>query len=209
MQRPALAQYLSHFDPHTFDLRSAEISGALRTERKLSQLEGCYADPHTFKAALERGDPVIYSVSSLEPASGDGDLHIGLGMVMPGKVGAEYHLTRGHLHAWREAAEIYIGLTGNGLMLLEGEGGADAAVPLAANSIVYVPGHTAHRTVNIGTEPLRYLGIYPAKAGHDYAAIAQNNFRQVVIEQGGQPTVLQRKDWLETLRSNLELSVKE
>ena len=128
---------------------------------------------------------------------------------MPGKVGAEYHLTRGHLHAWREAAEIYIGLTGNGLMLLEGEGGADAAVPLTANSIVYVPGHTAHRTVNIGTEPLRYLGIYHAKAGHDYAAIAQNNFRQVVIEQGGQPTVLQRKDWLETLRSNLEPSVKE
>ena len=200
MKPPALAQYLSQFDPHSFDPRSAEISGAPRSQRKLSQLTGCYADPHAFNAALEQGDPVIYSVSSLEPGSNDGDLHIGLGMVMPGKIGAEYHLTRGHLHAWREAAEIYIGLSGHGLMLLEGQDGADTAVTLKPNSIVYVPGHTAHRTVNIGTEPLTYLGIYPAKAGHDYAAIAQNNFRQVVIELGGKAVVVKREDWLETLR---------
>ena len=192
---PALEQFSSHFD-----LTRAEISGQPRSERKLSQLGGCYADPRAYNAALEQGDPVIYSVSSLEPASGHGDLHIGLGMVMPGKVGAEYHLTRGHLHAWREAAEIYIGLAGSGLMLLEGEDGADAAVPLSPNSIVYVPGRTAHRTVNTGAEPLSYLGIYPAKAGHDYAAIAQNNFRQVVIERAGKATVVRRKDWLETLR---------
>lgn len=209
MQMPRLEQFFRHFGPH-----SAFISGAPVTERKLSQLAGCYADQRAFNVTLEQHDPVIYSVSSLEPASGDGDLHIGLGMVMPGKIGAEYHLTRGHLHSWREAAEIYIGLSGNGLMLLEGENGADAAVPLEVNSIVYVPGHTAHRTINTGLEPLTYLGIYPAKAGHDYAAIAQNNFRQVVIERDGKVTVMQRKDWLEvirleTMRSNLEPSVKE
>ena len=197
---PALEQLFKQFDPHSFDPRSAEIVGAPRTTRKLSQLAGCYADSHAFNATLESGDPVIYSVSSLEPGSGDGDLHIGLGMVMPGKVGAEYHLTRGHLHAWREAAEIYIGLSGNGVMLLEGEDGANSAVPLTTNSILYVPGHTAHRTVNTGLEPLTYLGIYPAKAGHDYAAIAQSNFRQVVIERDGKATVMQRRDWLETIR---------
>ncbi len=197
---PPLEHLFKQFDPHSFDPRSAAITGAPVTERKLSQLAGCYADPHAFNATLERGDPVIYSVSSLEPAHGDGDLHVGLGMVMPGKIGAEYHLTRGHLHSWREAAEIYIGLSGSGLMLLEGEDGKNAAVPLEANSIVYVPGHTAHRTVNTGVEPLTYLGIYPAKAGHDYAAIAQDNFRQVVIERDGKATVMQRKDWLEAIR---------
>ncbi len=209
MQMPPLEQFFRHFDPH-----SAAIAGAPVTERKLSQLEGCYADSPAFKAALERLDAVIYSVSSLELGGGDGDLHIGLGMVMPGKIGAEYHLTRGHLHSWREAAEIYIGLSGSGMMLLEGEDGTDAAVPLEANAIVYVPGHTAHRTVNTGLEPLTYLGIYPAKAGHDYAAIAQSNFRQVVIEQGGKATVMRRKDWLETirletLRADLENGAKE
>ena len=194
---PALAQLLDlrRFDTASFDPHSAQIAGATTSQRNLSQLRGCYADPHAFEAALERGDRVIYSVSSLEPGGGDGDLHIGLGMVMPGRIGAEYHLTRGHLHSWREAAEIYIGLTGSGLMLLEGEDGTDAAVALNTNTIVYVPGHTTHRTVNTGAEPLTYLGIYPARAGHDYAAIAHSNFRQVVIQQNGQAVVMPRRDW--------------
>ena len=31
--------------------------------------------------------------------------------------------------------------------------------------------------MNTGNVPLTYLGVYPAKAGHDYAAIAGRNFR--------------------------------
>ena len=178
-----------------FDLDSAQIEAMPLTTRRLSQLEGCFADSSAYAAALEQADPIIYSVSSFEAANGDGDLHIGLGRVMPGKIGAEYYLTRGHLHSWREAAEIYIGLSGTGLMLLEGEN--TASVALSANSIVYVPGHTAHRTVNTGSSPLVYLGIYPAKAGHDYAAIAKDNFRQIVVEVAGQVQTLLRQTWLE------------
>jgi glucose-6-phosphate isomerase len=32
-----------------------------------------------------------------------------LGVLMPGKVGAEYFMTKGHIHAWRPAAEVYLG----------------------------------------------------------------------------------------------------
>ena len=32
----------------------------------------------------------------------------------------------------------------------------------------YVPGHTGHRTANVGDTPLSYIGVYPARAGHDY-----------------------------------------
>jgi glucose-6-phosphate isomerase, archaeal len=192
MPLTSLAESLKHFDPN-----AAQIESGTLTERRLSQLAGCFADPTAYAKALEHDDPIVYSVSSLEPAHGDGDLHIGLGRIMPGKVGTEYFLTRGHLHSWREAAEIYIGIAGDGLMLLEVEGGEAQAVPLLANSIVYVPGFTAHRTVNVGSSPLTYLGIYPAKAGHDYAAIAQNNFRQMVIERDGQAVTIKRKDWLE------------
>ncbi len=39
-------------------------------------------------------------------------------------------------------------------------------LPLEAGAVVYVPGHTAHRTVNTGPAPLVYLGIYPWDAGH-------------------------------------------
>ena len=84
-------------------------------------------------------------------------------------------------------------------MLLESENGEMQAVPLLAQAIVYVPGHTAHRTVNVGTEPLVYLGIYPAKAGHDYGAIKENNFSQVVLDVLGKAVVKKRQDVLKPL----------
>ncbi len=102
-------------------------------------------------------------------------------------------MTKGHLHAWRPAAEFYFGLSGDGVMLLEDERtGESRLLPLRPHHAVYVPGHTAHRTINTGPAPLTYLGIYPAKAGHDYSAIARKNFRCLVIERDGQPALIER-----------------
>ena len=185
-----------------FDLKSGLLEGQPRLERRLSDLEGIYGDAQAYQKTLALGNPVVYSVSSLEPGHGAGDLHYGLGVIQPGRVGQEFFMTKGHLHEWREAAEVYIGLSGAGLMLLEHEfGGEIRAVPFGANSVVYVPGFTAHRTVNVGSSPLTYLGIYPAKAGHDYAAIARDNFRQMVIERDGQAVTVKRADWLESQQS--------
>ena len=184
-----------------FDTDSGRIPGFPLSERRLSDLGGCFADPAAYAAALAAGDPVVYSVSTVEPGQGAGDLHYGLGLIQPGRVGAEYYLTRGHLHAWREAAEIYIGLRGVGAMLLEDEdGGASKFLPFGPGSAVYVPGYTAHRTINTGDEPLVYLGIYPARAGHDYGALATRNFRDVVVAIGGRATCLARQTYLDTLR---------
>lgn len=177
-----------------FDPRSAAIEGAKTVERRLSDLRGAFADGRAYAAALAAADPVVYTVASVEPAEGDGDLHYGLGMLMPGRVGDEYYLTKGHLHAWRAAAEVYIGLAGAGMMLLEDEAsGESTLVPLAADGVVYVPGGTAHRTINTGDVPLVYLGVYPARAGHDYGAIAERNFRKVVVERDGKPALVARE----------------
>lgn len=102
-------------------------------------------------------------------------------------------MTKGHLHSWREAAEFYFGLSGEGVMLLEDEAtGESRMVPLRPNGVVYVPGHTAHRTMNTGQVPLTYVGVYPAKAGHDYRTIAKTNFRWVVVERDGRPAMIER-----------------
>ncbi len=176
-----------------YTLESARLGNRPVAERRLADLRGCFADGAAFEAALKRGNPLLYSVSSVEPASGDGQLHYGLGILQPGKIGAEYYLTKGHLHAHRPAAEIYVGLAGEGAMLLEDEAtGESRLVPLRAHSVVYVPGHTAHRTVNTGGAPLVYIGIYPSNAGHDYAPVAKNNFRHVVIESDGRPVLVPR-----------------
>ena len=43
-----------------------------------------------------------------------------------------------------------------------------------------------------GTVPHTYLGVYPARAAHDYSAIAQRNFRMVDVERAGRPTMIER-----------------
>lgn len=168
------------------NLTQGTILGRPRTERCLSDLRGVFRDTRSYELALASGDPLIYAVTPVEPAQGDGQMHYGLGILYPGKIGDEFFLTKGHYHSHRPAAEIYVGLKGEGRMLLECEESHECRmVTLRESAVVYVPGHTAHRTVNTGSEPLLYLGIYPANAGHDYAAIAERNFRMVIVEREG------------------------
>ena len=183
-----LEKLLSQYNPST-----GEISGASLLKRHLSDLKGCFADAAAYEQALATDNPLLYTVAVVEPGNADGDLHYGLGVLMPGRIGDEYFMTKGHLHAWREAAEIYFGLSGEGVMLLQDEAtGESRMVPLKPNGAVYVPGHTAHRTMNVGKVSLTYIGVYPAKAGHDYGSIAKTNFRCMVIERNGKPAMIER-----------------
>ncbi len=184
----------------SYDCATGQIKGATMVRRHLSDLRGSFVDSRAYDAALSQGDVLIYSVASIEPGKGTGDLHYGLGVLMPGKIGDEYFLTKGHYHAWREAAEVYIGLRGEGCMLLEDESSGQSRMePLGLGQIVYVPGHTAHRTINTGSEPLVYIGVYPAAAGHDYGSIATQNFRKVLVNRDGHPRLLERADVLEEI----------
>ena len=181
----------------SYDVQNGKLEGGQASERRLSDLSGFFADTTAFNAALQQEDSLLYKVEALAPASGSGDLHYGLGTLYPGKVGDEYFLTKGHYHEAREMAEVYIGFGGDGYMLLEDEqSGESRLVPLGAKRIVYVPGYTAHRTINTGSEPLVYLGVYPAHAGHDYGSIAERNFKKVLVEQDGKPVLLEREDYL-------------
>ena len=175
-----------------FDPERGVIDGSPAVRRRLSDLPGIFADEEAYRALVESGNPLLYTVSTFDMPSGEGALHCGLGVISPGRVGDEYFMTRGHLHARRETAEFYIGLRGTGLMLLQREDGSgEQTVDLLPQSLVYVPGGTAHRTVNTGSEPLAYLGVYPATAGHDYAAIG--TFHSMVVARDGRPAVIPRE----------------
>lgn len=183
-----------------FDPATGVIPSFNGSQRWLSQLADCFADQLAYQTQLSQEDQLVYSVTNLDMASGEGQLHYGLGIIQSGKVGREYFMTRGHLHAWRPAAEVYICLQGQGMMILEHETEAKVEVlPFQANSVVYVPGYMAHRTVNIGPLPLVYWGIFSSEAGHDYEAIRERNFSQVVIELDGKPCALPRKDYMHML----------
>lgn len=179
---------------HRIDVDAGELSGGVTSERHLSDLRGCFVDSDAYRAALEDGDPLVYSVVTVADDA-LGALSFGLGTIQPGRIGGEFYLTKGHYHSRREAAEAYIGLRGHGGLVLENESGGSGFVPMSAGEVVYVPGHTAHRSVNCGDEPFTYLGVYASDAGHDYAGIAEANFALVVLDGPAGARTLRREDF--------------
>jgi hypothetical protein len=131
---------LTHFDPLT-----GVVPGAQPTVRHLSDLRGCFGDTKAYERAVAAGNPAVYTVVNVDRSSEPGALGFSVNCIRPGSVGAEYHLTRGHLHAERSAAEVYVGVSGSGAMLLQHEhSGECRLVPLVPNSVVYVAGHDQH-----------------------------------------------------------------
>ena len=183
------------------DISAGTIDGHPAARRTLSQMKDSFADGESCAAILRLADPVLYTVSTCECGEGAGELHCGLGVIHPGCVGEEYFMTRGHIHARREAPELYVGLRGSGILLMQREDGSgSSASQLEGECLVYVPGHTAHRTINTGDVPLVYLGIYPADAGHDYESIRIRNFTDVVVRRGDRPTCVPRSAFISSLR---------
>ncbi|MEZ4681213.1 MAG: glucose-6-phosphate isomerase family protein [Caldilineaceae bacterium] len=180
-----------------FDPQSGAFAGATVIERHLSDLQQLFVDQVAYEQTLAQADPLLYTVAAVQPDDRADALFYAIGKIFPGQIGAEYYMTKGHYHALRTAPEVYIGLHGQGMMLLQDEAsGSSRAHPLLPHSIVYVPGHTAHRTINTGTDALVYLAVCPLAAGHDYESIVKNNFQQIVVAVNGEPTVLDRSTFV-------------
>ncbi|MGE4390184.1 MAG: glucose-6-phosphate isomerase family protein, partial [Citrobacter sp.] len=81
--------------------------------------------------------------------------------------------------------EVYFGLRGKGLLPLQNEHGQARLENVFAGSIHIIPGFTAHRLINTGNEVLSALAVWPAIAGHDYAALAKG-FTLRVFEENQQ-----------------------
>lgn len=145
-----------------------------RYEKRLADLGGLFADETAFAARLSTdADRVIYHVDEFRPSTADGDLITGISTLSPGRVGAEFHMTRGHIHAQHDRTEIYHCLSGHGLMLMETLDGQTVVTELRPGVVAYVPPAHIHRSVNVGDTDLVTLFCYPADAGQDYDIIAR------------------------------------
>jgi glucose-6-phosphate isomerase len=148
--------------------------------RKLSDMQGFYSDERAYSAMLQE-DPVIYRVFEVPSPAERGHLSYALTVIYPGRVGREFFMTKGHFHERRECAEVYIGVKGHGLLLMQDEGGEVRWTELGEGDIVYVPPRWAHRSVNVGDGEFAFLAVYPSDAGHDYGVIAGRGFRKIVL----------------------------
>ena len=156
-------------------------------DKFFGELGGVYADEAAFEAAVLEGggDDLAYHVEEHRNVDGAGGLIVGTSALLPGRVGDEFAVTRGHLHARADRAELYHCLSGRGVMLLETLSGQSRAIAMSPGDAVHVPGHWIHRSVNVGEAPFVTLFCYAADAGQDYAVIAEaGGMAQLVISDG-------------------------
>lgn len=165
-----------------------ELDGATAGYVKhLSDLAGVYRDAAAYAAALDRlgADEVVYRVDEHRPCDDEGALVVGTSTLLPGRYGEEFAVTRGHLHARADRAELYHCLSGQGVMLLETVDGRSTTVELTAGKACHVPGHWVHRSVNVGDEPFVTLFCYAADAGQDYGLIERaGGMASLVVSDG-------------------------
>jgi len=185
---------------HPFSVHLDPVSGIMddadnHIERYLSKVADIFYDKNAADGMLkENGDRLVYEVYEKKIPQRSGELQFCSSITHPGKIGDEYFMTKGHFHVRRDRAEIYFGIRGSGMILMEKENGEHAEETLSPGSVVYVPGYFAHRSVNTGAEPFIFLAVYPGDSGHDYGAIEVNGFNRIVVLKNGRPEIIEKKN---------------
>ena len=132
-------------------------------------------------------DTLLYEVFEAES---EGHIKLALTVMPPGKVGNEFFMTKGHFHQDDKAGEVYVGIKGQGMVIMQTKCGRTNELPIGPGAVVYIPPGWAHRTINTGNEEFIMMAIFPETSGHDYGSIQDKGFIKRVIEQDGQVQVV-------------------
>jgi glucose-6-phosphate isomerase len=160
-------------------------------QRRLSALRGQFLDQETYEGMLKVEDRLIYEVYEIQRPEIEGELMMGISIVHPGKVGAEFFMTKGHFHTVLDTSEVYYCLGGEGFMVMETPEGDTAVEALVPGRVLYVPPRWGHRSVCTSRQAdLVTFFTYPANAGHDYGTIERQGFRKLVVDGPNGPEVV-------------------
>jgi glucose-6-phosphate isomerase, archaeal len=136
------------------------------------------------------GDAVVYRVYAIPAPATGANLLCSTTVLEPGTAGREFYMTKGHFHRVRDRAEVYLGLAGEGRLVMATEDGRHAVEPIRRGTVSYVPGGWAHRSVNVGDEPLVFFAIYVGDAGHDYQTVQRMGFPVLVVAGADGPEIV-------------------
>ncbi len=162
-------------NPHQITLDAS--AGALTPSgptlvRRLSDLEGCFENSEAFEAEVAASNPIVYQVISSTVPELPRELPQSITTIFAGACGGELYMTKGHQHPDPQG-EIYFGLEGiGGIIMFDGK--ERRYVEITPGKIGYIPPGWAHRSINSGSTPYKFLAVYPGSAGHDYGWVLQN-----------------------------------
>jgi glucose-6-phosphate isomerase len=178
---------------------SIKADGSLDPERRtdvrrLSDIRGIYQD-----VPEQAGDPLVYRVYHMPVPETGSEIQTSTTVLEAGIVGDEYFMTKGHFHEIRERSEVYVGLSGEGLLLMASESGEHRVVEMRKGTVAYVPGGWAHRSANTGSEPLVFFAAFVGDAGHDYEAVAERGFPILALKGPSGPEIVENPRYAEAL----------
>jgi glucose-6-phosphate isomerase len=154
-------------------------------ERRLSEMKETFAvEP------AGSGDSIVYRVYAIPAPATNSSILCSTTVIEAGTVAGEYYMTKGHFHEIRDRAEVYLGLSGEGRLLMATEDGRWKVEPLRRGTVNYVPGGWAHRSINVGPEALVFFAAYVGDAGHDYATIEVSGFPVLLMKGHDGPEVV-------------------
>jgi glucose-6-phosphate isomerase, archaeal len=185
--------------PFPLDLTPAAFRafpGVRANRRKLSDIADVFTDGAAVRS-LTADNPLIYEFFDLRDALQGSRMSFGLTILQPGTVGGEYYMTRGHFHAQaQDGDELYLGVSGTGLLQLQSRAGESQALELTPGRMLYTPLAWAHRTINTGSEPLVFFSIWPSSTAYDYEEITRRGgFPQRVFDQSGKAALVANQNF--------------
>jgi glucose-6-phosphate isomerase len=174
------------------DWSAGKMTGVVVKEstKQLKDLAGIFQNEMTRTKVAP--DTEVYRVRWWEPVAPgtDGGLFWGVTTVFPGRVGNEYFMTHGHIHANKSRAEYYGTVQGDGMLVLMDESRHTWTDRMSLGSLHYIDGRYAHRIANTGETPLVVWACWPSDAGYDYATIRENGFGARVLSVDGKPVLV-------------------
>ena len=184
----AVEPFASRLDFGTGILRPSSL--VLR--RNLSDMANVYAEEVARRKLIEEtGDTLVYQVYVVELPETEGHLLHCATVIHPGQVGHEYFMTKGHFRVKRDRAEVYLGLVGEGHLILQRDDGTVISLPMGPGTVAYVPPYWAHRTANTGAGPFAFFAAWPGDAGHDYETIEEKGFAKILVCRDGRPALVE------------------
>ena len=163
--------------------------------RKVSDLSKMFFDQSAVNEIIHSGDRLVYQIRYYPFITRNSDMALGTTMILPGKVGSEYHMTKGHFHEALNQPEIYHCVQGEGflqMMTLEGD---YVSAPWTVDTITHIPPNFAHRVVNTGSIPLVFVASFHLAAGHVYGPIESKGFKYIIVEKDGRPVEMLSPKW--------------
>ena len=156
-----------------------------KVARRVSDLAMMFSDQQIVQNLIRMGDKLVYEIRYYPFITSKSDMALGTTAILPGKVGDEYHMTKGHFHARDDQPEIYYCVQGEGFLQMESRDGDYHSVPWKAGTITHIPPQYAHRVINTGSTNLVFVASFHVSAGHEYDLIEARGFKNIIIEQHG------------------------